>query len=695
MEKNIHESKYAPALGVYDWEAPHLIKDTNGASNKYINEKLALFKNSVYNKYPKTIRVDDIFTISLMENNNLTHEIFQAINKFTRVNFFENTNYALINKLCDDILVLKISDDYVRNQFHGLQDEEICTYFSVYEEIKKFGTGFAIDNEKNADKIKFPQKLIILELGNRFNEKLDNLPKSLKKLSIMNDLYENDIYLPENIEKFECYSPNKYNIYTQAKNSEHRTGTIHNNFVVDVPTLERGLFHKASKLASMNNHASTKSSPEREWDVPINKFPEFLHEIVYGGKQITLPKNIESFFYCGTDSYDITGKMLKKLSLIVKNKEQKINMFDVHEYCSITVYINNDINANNPNPNPNPGIAPNQMFGLNLLNNTVNVVEYSNIIFPERIYILKIINKQSQNIKISSKYIEELYVGEEYMNHNIISCNVKLLSLFSGNHDPLHFIKTITKNNSIFYLPNSLETLEIEKYRINYSAKEHIDVELKENTSNRMFDKNIRKYDNKLCNLPSKIGKLFVNPQKYTKKIRIPHKVTLLVLSKKFCIINKLPKSVVEKIMHLSAINKQNNTSYCDANSLNNNLSIINQMFERDEKDITMLRDLIRIETLKPDDEINQEYIDKLGDDLNELEEAIKNNERVPQKNRVKRNLNLTKLSYEEHKNIVNKEIKLFIEETSKNTDFVDCVKFNYKILKQNIRIEELKASKV
>jgi hypothetical protein len=657
-----------------DKELECMIDSDSDIVNKYMNERLSLYNGNVHGKFDDIIHIEDIFTISLKTDVNLTDEIFNAINKFTRVNI-ESINYNLINKLTDDVLILKFiggqRSQHFPNTFGTINDERSLRmvderYFDAYGKMSSYDP-FIIENlsQPVAD-IKFPEKLIVLELAENYCWKLDNLPKTLKKLTIRDIHYNNDIYLPKEMERFECLSTNDYNIYL------HEETDLLKNKIKQEPSKNK-IKIKLKLLNTKNKKIINKFSDSLRKKEPkiINKFPDSLCEIIYGGKEITLPEKIESFFYCGNDSYKIKGEFLTDVGIIIQNNEQTIDLSGTSDLCQISVFLRKNI--------------------------------IHDIIFPQKMHCLKIIggNKINIDININSKTVYILYVSESFMLNNIVDNNIKRLSLLKNEmSDGYNFIDGEKRNTkkiyrSYLYLPSSLTVLEIQKYKItrndNSNNKFNTNLEYNEFNNDFEYHNSNEIYNDKMYNLPNRIEELFINPNRTIKKIKIPYNVTELVLARKYNVINNLPKRTMSKIVNMYIINKscgKTSDKDNDFGDFETKLGLLAMISKRNEADLLMYQKILNEELSKNRGDQRQEFIDEMGLKINKLVIESEHGNPVMNENRIIRNINLKKLSNEEVQKEIDEKIEIFIEELSKSNHLAEHIKFNNKLLKKNIIIK-------
>lgn len=264
--------------------------------NKFYPEKVSALNNLRINELSnKNIySIVDIYTIIIHFNKceclsieNITESII-TMNKFPRIIIEDVDNseifYELIDKLSEDTCSLKLF-----NKTHNGMIN-----ISNHNKIK---------NKSSNKKIKLPENLVIFTSSEYLEDEFI-IPKSLKKLKIMNDKYSEDVFLNDSMELYECLSNKKYHTFVKT------SGIISERY-----------------------------------------FPKNIKIIKYGG---LLPdmlnlESTEKFHYFGNSNLNLDAKNLKMLE-ICKTDNQIISIKDVHDDCEIRIYRKkNSIDSVNKN----------------------------------------------------------------------------------------------------------------------------------------------------------------------------------------------------------------------------------------------------------------------------------------------------------------------------------------------------------
>ena len=584
-----------------------------------------------------------MFTVRIVNVNKLTLEEFHILRNYTRLELNQNIrNFGIINDLPDNIYIInthvKMSN---KNEYLNLFE------WNVYKNTldKNDYVNFDDDNlnnnveyysNENKEIKACPKNVYNLKLNEYFNQEINFLSNKIKILHVINKNYDKKMYLYEGIEEFVCWGTNnKFDVYTRCKN--------------------------------------TTNNDEEE---VINKFPNSLKRIVYGGKYLILPKNVEEFYYFGVDKFYIKGDNLSTINLFIHDKKQNI-------------IIKNNVIEN-----------------INVLIDDTKDKKCSlkNITFPKKINRL-VVQKSSGNYHQDNndkdnKNIHKFFNCSQFIEKLFLDCDF-YLSVINTNINELSFsLKTFIGKPAKFrildFLPSSLQKIYIDKHSIsnNFEIKEQKEYYLENNNVcdkinnnfnimlgqnnniNNMFSqtKNIISFKN----LPNSICVLHfnLNSNVRMKKIKIHNKLSNFVLPS-YIEIKNLPIEILKKTLNASYQNKFNmveniNNEYiANINYLNKHYSNITNL----KASIFALPNLTHEQIAASEDNPKEiKIINK-----NEL---LKNADNTTSENRIKRNNHLNKISVENQEKIINENIEKIINNISRNECNVSKIKFVVKLIK-------------
>ena len=396
-----------------DIEDVKYLSDSIHLFDRFLDEKIATFLNKSFGTIMdlnRNLEILDIFTIKLIHPNKFTIEDIVLMNKFSRIIFNEQSN--IVNYLSDNVTSIK----FLNNMYpeHCKQDKKNKWNSTHYTTNNTTNVPY---NQDNIEIKQFPKYLAILELNEHFNNKLD-LPKHLKKLWILNEQYEHDVYLPKKIKEFICSSTQEYEIFSNIND---------------------------------------------KW---ISKFPENIEKIVYGGKinnKIDLTQLTE-LHYFGKSSLDIECIKLKELHLTVTKDNQKININKTHKDCILYLICDN---KNLKNIMINTKIKSIIIHPIN----EPNKKECHNIKIIDNLLITENLMKTFINTNVTTLSISECNTKNKNILHYLTS-KVETLEiganniLTNNNYINIHYTYSHllnNKNNAIYNLPNKITKLYTNK----------------------------------------------------------------------------------------------------------------------------------------------------------------------------------------------------------------------------------------
>ena len=481
-------------------------------------------------------------------------------------------------------------------------------------------------NDKQFTKIKkCPKKLAVLTLNNNFNQIVNFLPDTIKHFTIYNKSFDESIFFPEGITEFCCYSDKDYRVYTEY------------------------------------NISDENSSKET-----INKFPNSLKKLAYGGtQQLMLPCNIEELYYFGKNQFIIHDiKKLFKINIIIHNENQNV-IIKKTKSADINILINKWKDKKCSLTNVKFPERVNNLVILikdqcedyieNVHNIQAQQVEINNI---NGIQIPK--NKTKKNA-ILPKIINSLHLSNN-ANASIINSNIK--SLYINKN------KSLEKENNyriLDYLSSSLNEIYIDTHAISDDF-DIIDM------TKLSFNNNSKNQDNtliKIKNLPNNIKVLHFNISN-TLSLKIPNKVYYLN-TPHYNKINKLPLKLLNKILKVHFINKYNTIN--DEMTDNNEEQILS--FNECEQNMELINKFLTNIRM-----MNEIYMKKVMDE-NKRKELIKENEEIFKPNRIIRDNNLKKIDKEKYEEIIDEKFKDIIFNMSTNKDYIKKIRFTVDSLKK------------